>query len=72
MSVVVRIIVAVGKFLYGYVVGDDLVLAVVMLLALVGTGVLVAGGINAWWLVPALAVVMTGVNLWRRGASWRH
>ena len=69
MSVVVRVIVAVGKFLYGYVVGDDLLLAVVMVLALVGTGVLVAGGVNAWWLVPLLAVGMTGVNLWRRGPS---
>jgi hypothetical protein len=67
MNVVVRIIVAVAKFLYGYVVGDDLVLAIVMVLALAGTGLLVAGGVNAWWLVPALAVIMTGVNLLRRG-----
>ena len=72
MSVVVSVIVAVGKFLYCYIVGDDLLLAVVMVLALAGTGVLVAGGINAWWLVPLLAVVMTGVNLWRRGAIRPH
>ncbi|HKW70524.1 MAG TPA: hypothetical protein VJP81_08060 [Candidatus Dormibacteraeota bacterium] len=66
MNVVIRIIVAVAKFLYGYVVGDDLVLAVVMVLALAATGLLVAAGINAWWLVPVLAVAMTGVDLWRR------
>ena len=66
MNVMVRGIVAVARFLYGYVVGDDLLLAVVMVLALVATGLLVTANINAWWLVPALAVVMTGVDLWRR------
>lgn len=69
MNVVVRVIVGVAKFLYGYVVGDDLLLAVVMVLGLVATGVLVAAGVNAWWLVPVLAVVMTGVDLLRRGVG---
>ena len=69
MSVVVGVVVAVPKFLYHYVVGDDLGVAIVIVLALAGTGVLVANGINAWGLVPPLAVVMTGVSLWRRGVS---
>lgn len=69
MNVVVRVVVGVAKFLYGYVVGDDLLLALVMVLALIGTGLLVAGGVNAWWLVPALAVLMTGLDLWRRRAK---
>lgn len=67
MNAVVRVIVAIAKFLYGYVVGDDLLLAVVMGLALVATGLLVRAGMNAWWLVPALAVGMTGVHLRWRG-----
>lgn len=66
MNVVVKVVVAVAKFLYGYVVGDDLLLAVVMVLALVATGLLVAAKVNAWWLVPVLAVGMTGLDLWRR------
>ena len=66
MSVIVSVVVAVAKFLYGYVVGDDLLLAVVMVVALVATGFLVAARINAWWLVPVLAVAMTGLDLWRR------
>lgn len=41
----------------------------VIVLALAATGVLVANGINAWGLVPPVAVVMTGVSLWRRGVS---
>jgi hypothetical protein len=71
MRTVGRIIVAIAKFLYGYVVGDDLFLAVVMVLALVATGLLVAAGINAWWVVPPVAVIMTGVDLLRRGAIER-
>ena len=69
MKTVVDIVVAVAKFLYGYVVGDDLVLAVVMALGLVATGLLVAAHVNAWWLVPPLAVLMTGVHLRRSAAS---
>jgi hypothetical protein len=69
MSVVVGVVVAVPKFLYHYVVGDDLAVAMVIVLALVATGVLVANGINAWWLVPPLAVGMTAVSLWRRGVT---
>ena len=63
---VVGSIAGVGRFFYRFLVGDDWVVAAVMLLALVATAVMVAGGINAWWLVPPLAVVMTGVSLLRR------
>jgi len=66
MNMVVRVAVAVGKFIYGYIFGDDWVVAVVMILALVATGLLVAAHVNAWWLVPVLAVGMTGFSLWRR------
>ena len=60
---------AVGRFFYRFVVGDDWSVAAVMLLALAATAALVGKQINAWWLVPALAVVMTGVSLWRRRGS---
>jgi hypothetical protein len=62
------VIVAIAKFLYGYVVGDDLLLAIVMVAALVATGFLVAFHVNAWWLLPPIAVAMTGLDLVRRGA----
>jgi len=48
MSVVGGVAVAVAKFLYNYIVGDDLVVAMLIVLALAATGVLVANGINAW------------------------
>jgi hypothetical protein len=60
------------RFVYVFLVGDDLLAALVMLAALVATAVMVRAGINAWWLVPLLAVVMTGVSLWRRRAYARR
>jgi hypothetical protein len=59
---------AVARFFYKFVVGDDWVVAAVTLVGLVLTGVLVADGVNAWWLVPVLAVLMTCVSLQRRRA----
>jgi hypothetical protein len=67
VRVAVGVVVAVPKFLYHYVVGDDLAVAIVIVLALAATGVLAANGVNAWWLVPPVAVAMTAVSLWRRG-----
>lgn len=69
MNMVARVAVAVGRFVYGYIFGDDWVVAAVMILALVATGLLLAAHINAWWLVPVLAVAMTAVSLWRRRAT---
>jgi hypothetical protein len=56
----------VALFFYRFVVGDDPIVAVVMLLALGITAALVWRNVNAWWLVPPVAVAMTGVSLWRR------
>lgn len=63
---VVKALRAAGLFLYGFVVGDDPVVAVVMIASLLVTAALVAARINAWWVVPPIAVAMTGLNLWRR------
>ena len=69
MNTVARIVVAVGRFIYGYIFGDDWLVAVVMIAGLVATGLLLAVHVNAWWLVPVLAVAMTGFSLWRRRAT---
>jgi predicted SnoaL-like aldol condensation-catalyzing enzyme len=61
--------IGVARFFYNFVVGDDQVVAAVMLLALVATGLLVAVHVNAWWLVPALAITMTWLDLRRRRTS---
>jgi hypothetical protein len=69
MNAVVRSAVAVARFLYQFVVGDDPLAAAVMLLALGVTAILVGARINAWWLVPAAAIAMTWVSLRRRASS---
>lgn len=60
---------AVVLFAYRFVVGDDLTVALVMVGALLVSAALVAGHVNAWWLVPPIAVAMTGLSLWRRRAK---
>jgi hypothetical protein len=68
---VVSAVVGVARFLYRFVVGDDWTVAVAILIALSATGVLVADHVSAWWLVPFVAILMTGVSL-RRSARRQH
>lgn len=58
-------IVAFGRFWYGFIIGDDWTLAATVAVGLVVTALLKANGITAWWLVPALVIVMVGVSLRR-------
>ena len=60
-----------ARFLYRFVVGDDWTVALAMVVALVVTGILAADRISAVWLVPLVAIVMTGVSL-RRSARKRR
>jgi hypothetical protein len=54
------------NFWYDFIVGDDWMTAVVIIAALVATGLLVhVGGVNAWWLLPLVVVAILGVSLWR-------
>jgi hypothetical protein len=61
----VSVIGAGARFVYGFIFGDDWSVAVVILLGLVITAWLISNGIAAWWLVPSLAIAMTGVSLLR-------
>ncbi len=71
MRMVVAAVVGVARFLYRFVVGDDWTVAVAILIALSATGVLVADHVSAWWLVPFVAIFMTGISL-RRSARRQH
>lgn len=55
-----------ARFLYKFLVGDDLLVAGVMLVALAVSGLLLHGHVEAWWLVPPVAVTMTAISLHRR------
>jgi hypothetical protein len=52
-------------FWYDFIVGDDWVVAVGVVLALFGTYRLVRSGVNAWWLMPVAVVVLLAISLWR-------
>jgi hypothetical protein len=66
VSTLIRGLASAGRFLYGFVVGDDWTVALVIALGLATTAVMAANGLNAWWLVPLLAVGMTVVSVRRR------
>jgi len=59
MSAVVSAVIAVARFIYDFIFGDDWRVAVVIVLGLFITAWLVSNGLPAWWLVPILAIVMT-------------
>jgi hypothetical protein len=57
---------AFGEFAYDFVIGDDWVVAAGVVVALAVTYALAhAAGLAAWWLVPAVVLVLLPVSLWR-------
>jgi hypothetical protein len=62
-------VIAVARFFYYFIIGDDWRVAVVVLLGLFATALLVAGRIAAWWVVPVLAIGMTWISLQRSHPS---
>ncbi|MGH7687251.1 MAG: hypothetical protein ACREN2_10605 [Candidatus Dormibacteria bacterium] len=52
-------------FWYHFIVGDDWTLAVAVAIGLAVTAVLHANGTNIWWLVPAMVIIIVGVDLRR-------
>jgi hypothetical protein len=71
MRVVASAVVGIARFIYMFVFGDDWTVAVAILLALAATGVLVANHVSAWWLVPFVAIFMTGISLRRSARQHR-
>ena len=64
-----------ARFWYDFVVGDDWVLAVVVVLAVAATAVLAGTGANPWPVLPASVALALPASLWRatrrRGSSRR-
>ena len=56
---------ALGAFLSDFVVGDDPLIAVVVVIALGATALLVDAGVAAWWLLPAAVAGVLGLSLLR-------
>ena len=67
MSRILSWIVAFGRFWYHFIIGDDWTVAVAIAVGLILTAILNAAHIVAWWLIPLIVVVMTGLSLRRAG-----
>ncbi len=57
---------AFGEFAYDFVIGDDWLIAVGVVIALVVTYALAhAAKVSAWWLVPVALAILLPLSLWR-------
>lgn len=52
-------------FWYDFIVGDDWVIAVGVVLGLFATHRLAHADVNAWWLMPIAVVLLLAISLWR-------
>jgi hypothetical protein len=60
---------ALGAFLYDFVIGDDPLIAAVVVVALGLTGALESADITAWWLLPIAVVGVLSLSLRRASRS---
>lgn len=56
---------AFGRFWWDFVVGDDALVAVGVVLALLVTWLLNAAGLAGWWLLPVAVAGILALSLWR-------
>ena len=56
---------AFGRFWWDFVIGDDWLVAVLVVVAIGATAALAAAGITAWWLVPVAVPAILWVSLRR-------
>jgi hypothetical protein len=56
---------AFGAFWYDFVVGDDWVIAVGVVIALALTYALSRAAVPSWWLLPLSLVLLLPLSLWR-------
>ena len=65
MRLVLSWIAGFGRFWYHFIIGDDWTVAAVVGIGLLVIAVLHAAGVDAWWLMPVLVIVILGVSVRR-------
>ena len=60
-----QLVVNFARFWYDFIVGDDWMVAVGVVAALVVTALLARAGALAWVIMPAAVAVVLAVSLWR-------
>jgi hypothetical protein len=63
---------AFGRFWWDFVIGDDPRAAAGVVLAIGATAALVAGGLDAWWLMPAAVAAILWLSLRREASGPSH
>ncbi len=64
-----RFITAFFAFWYDFIIGDDWTVAAGVVIALIVTGLLVLGGLTAWWLMPIVVLVLLAASVQRVARS---
>jgi len=57
---------ALGRFVWEFVVGDDPLTALGVVVALGLTAVVADASVAAWWVMPPAVVALLALSLWRR------
>jgi len=52
-------------FWYDFIIGDDWVVAVGVVVALALSAVLARSGIQAWWIMLIAVILLLSISLWR-------
>ena len=63
--------VALVRFWYDFVIGDDWLIALAVVIAMGVVGLLAYDGVNAWWLLPLAVFAMLSLSLWRASRRGR-
>ncbi|MBV9101336.1 MAG: hypothetical protein JOZ46_12725 [Candidatus Dormibacteraeota bacterium] len=66
-----RWIVAFAMFWYRFIVGDDWTLAAAVAVGLAVSATLASRHVVIWWLIPAIVVVVVGLDLRRASRARR-
>jgi hypothetical protein len=56
---------AFGRFWWDFVIGDDWLVAVLVVVGIGATAVLAAAGVTAWWLLPVAVPAILWLSLRR-------
>lgn len=56
---------ALGRFLWDFVVGDDWITAIGVIVALGATAALAHAAVAAWWVMPLAVCALLAHSLWR-------
>jgi hypothetical protein len=65
----VKYVVAFGRFWWDFIVGDDWIIAVGVLVAVGATAALAHAGRPAWFLLPVIVLVTLGTSVYRVRAA---